>query len=125
MFDYEEDSIITLTYAIGYNDGNRTSADTARIVIKLTDKVEIGINDVFLSENLSVYPVPFTNSFTVANKTGQSGNARLCTMDGKVVHNMRLLNGANVYSTSTLSNGIYVLTINVDGAYYSKVVEKD
>lgn len=56
---------------------------------------------------LSVYPVPFKESFTVISPVAQT--ARLTTADGKLIRLFQLKAGTNYVNTGLLSKGVYLL----------------
>ncbi len=65
--------------------------------------------------NISVFPNPFKESFTISISTSTSGNYQLFDMNGKLVSSNKLVTGANTINSSELAQGVYQLSLQIDG----------
>jgi hypothetical protein len=118
--------IVSLTGGVKINDANVTTANLTSDngVVHVLDKVLLstflGIDEAS-SVSINVYPNPFTEAVTVSGLE----NAVYTIVDnsGKVVLNGNI-NGTEVISTSSLSSGMYTLSVSNNNAIEKRQIVK-
>ena len=118
--------IVSLTGGVKINDANVTTANLTSDngVVHVLDKVLLstflGIDEAS-NVSINVYPNPFTEAVTVSGLE----NAVYTIVDnsGKVVLNGNI-NGTEVISTSSLSSGMYTLSVSNNNAIEKRQIVK-
>jgi uncharacterized surface protein with fasciclin (FAS1) repeats len=118
-----ENVIISLTGGVKVNDANVIVADLAADngVVHVLDKVILssflGIEES-MSAKLSVYPNPFNDMISISG--AENGTFTVMDNSGKVVMNGKV-NGTETINTSSLSSGMY--TVSVSGSNSSEKIQ--
>jgi hypothetical protein len=109
------------------NDGTPfTLTDPGAIMVRLSDKDELGVEEVENTLGLNVYPNPATEMANVRFTAATQTNAVISVTDmaGKVVLVNTLNNvvGAQTVemNTSALNAGVYIVNVTTDGAKSTK-----
>lgn len=108
----------TTTYTVTGTMGNCSSTAVATVTVDVCD----GIEDAYAGTNISVFPNPTTGEVTISISNANFTEAEISVINilGKVVFNNSYDNNAADFNKqinlSDVSNGIYYVKINIDGA---------
>lgn len=119
--------VVTPTLSTTYTLTGANGLCVAQKTITQLVSACVGINEVAeWNKQLSVYPNPFNEEFTVSNVFEQEADLRLVDLLGNTVHEAKLEGGskATVY-TSHLSSGVYLLVLTKGEQSLSKKLIKN
>ena len=95
----------------------------------LTCRMGIGINSqTTTSDNIEIFPVPFTNEITIRINTNLKGIMKLIDMSGRLVYlkDIEFKSGIEFkQKLPALAQGVYVLSIDSSNQTYRKLIIKD
>jgi hypothetical protein len=86
------------------------------------DSLSTSANEIGDPHALSIYPNPFTTSFTIVLEDVTDADVRLYSMDNKLLHQQKL-NSAVIHAAS-LSEGMYRVEVQDGKRVYSRLVIK-
>lgn len=93
---------------------------TGIIRFNKADNTATGISNVE-AINVSAYPNPVNNSLTIL--ADATTTASINDLNGRVIDTITINEGSNTYATSTLANGIYILSLGNGQAVKKLVVQ--
>lgn len=97
------------------NSNGMTSGDEIQVASEeVTEKgVETGIQQVKKFEGFRFYPNPVTDFIRVESE--QVGAIKITTTSGQVIERFKVDAGNNSFNLSSLQNGIYLITYEIEG----------
>lgn len=109
--------LLTAEYYIS-NDGS--TIDTS-LTIQLNKNITVGLKDVFVKENLNIYPNPAKNivNIELTNKNADNCRVTLYNPMGQLVKEIDLGNGLKIeqkINVSELPKGVYLMTTSLGEA---------
>jgi hypothetical protein len=118
---------ISLVWASGNNTdtfNNHGGINRGALVAPLN--AVLGVNDASLSNNLFVFPVPAADLITVSvgSFAFEKGFVSIYSMLGEMLHHQMIEEKSSLIDISTLSEGIYLLTISTDnGSAVTRIIK--
>jgi Secretion system C-terminal sorting domain len=108
-------------HRIVYNSAAFSTSDTTMIRDSILNRLGFGANGIFdvvnPISNLSVFPNPSANQFTVSGyKFSENATIKVYDLVGKEMIEQKIINQkSEIISTKNLPNGIYLLKVSANG----------
>ncbi len=111
----------TSVHSIEMMDGYLYAGTTSAVWRRSLGEVISGVDDVFTDNNISVYPVPADEWLTI-NFPGNNNSLKyhISDLSGREILNEWESNHNHMIHTASLQNGVYFLTIEVEGSRVSR-----
>ncbi|HEU4719653.1 MAG TPA: DUF2341 domain-containing protein [Bacteroidia bacterium] len=111
----------TITYT--YTDANSCSASATHAIV--VDPCT-GIQSYQSTGGVTIFPNPFSTSFTISRETDENATALITDVNGKVVKTVQLNSSSTQISTEDLATGVYMIHIISDkGEQVFKLVREN
>ncbi len=114
-----------------------TNAGNAKIAAQITDNnsctdstslnlaVTVGLNELSLENDLKVFPNPTKSTLTITNKTNMLGKKYIITnLIGQTVLSGKLNLDETIINTESLTNGVYLLSIDGMNKQAIKIIKE-
>jgi hypothetical protein len=112
------------TYAITY-----VYSDTVGCSASAMDSLSLvvceGVAEITNEENISVYPNPFVNSFTITSTANVEAQLHILNVLGEDVYSQILKAGSSEINMSKMAKGIYFIQISTSQNVISKKIIKE
>jgi len=105
-------------YAVSIDDG--TCVDTSACY----SVIGVGVNDLALNSNVSFYPIPVSDILTINYQDASDLQIKVLDMTGRVLVNTTSNQQITEIDLSSLSAGIYYVTVFENGALLTKKIVK-
>lgn len=99
---------------------NYEGPSTGIIRFNKQDNMATGIESV-TSINVNAYPNPANNSLTITSDAITT--AHISDLNGRVIDTIAINEGSNTYATSTLANGMYILSLGNGQAVKKLIIQ--
>ncbi len=93
-------------------------------VDNVTTSQQVGLNEVAYLNNLSIYPNPFENKFTIKNTDNLKLSYEIFSINGKLINADVISELQNEINLSDLEEGIYFIKLRLNGKSSVKKIVK-
>lgn len=98
-------------------NGSQVTGDFIYSTTQVVTPTTVGVNEVSLANQITVFPNPATDRLQISNPGNKSGNMMVSIMDlkGELIRDKQLIHTNDFIELNELNSGSYLLHIETDG----------